>query len=716
MSLMTRRHEAVTSTMSEIRSLRDSMGPSDPLITAIRPLLISLALQEGLFPETTFRVNDGTKATIYELWADIDGRLGLYASAGLPGKSQPPHDHRTWSCIAGVRGAEHNRYFERTDDRSATDQGTLEPRGELTLRAGMAKGMMGHLFHAIQVVEQESSMHLHLYGDPLDRLKGRVYFDSDEGGKVNPFMTDPSLHTALVSAAELHEMFEDDEEIAVLDTRELGEWITGHLLQASPAPRSRLELDAPALLPRVGLRVVVIAKDNPSGHDAAHVLRRGGYCNVAVLDGGIEACPQAGLAIHDGMGTFEKAFGELVQTKIGTPTIKPADLQLMQVNDVDHVLVDCRPTSEFERIHVRGSKNAPGVELLAAVEDLDLAPSTQIIVSCAGRTRSIIGAQTLIDAGIPNPVSCLEDGVMGWRIAGGEVQAGSPSQDILSPQPLSADRVGELAAHLAESDGIALIDEGILTRYLADPHRCTYLFDVRSPDSYRAGHRTEFESAPGGQLIQELTHRVAVPGARIVLLDDNGISAILTAHWVKQMGYEACVLTAGLKGQHIVTDSDLKLLVQPSPSSAVSWHAVETELATGAALVDCGNSRQYRQSHIPGSRHCIRSRIADGLKGLGAERLLFTCEDGSVAKFAAGDAAVQGWTAAHLIGGNSAWESAGNLLTDADPIYLVEPVDIWVKPYETTTDDTDAMKRYLEWEVGLHESVDLTDRVVLTVG
>ena len=713
MSLMTRRYESVVSTMNEVRRLRDSMGPSDPLIVAIAPLLSNLALQEEIFPETTFSVNDGTKSTIYELWTDVDGRLGLYASAGLQGKYQPPHDHRTWSCIAGVRGAEHNCYFERTDDRSIEDRGTLEPRGELTLRAGIANGMMGHLFHSIEVVEQEPSLHLHLYGDPLDRLEGRVYFDSDAGGRIKPFMTYPSLHTALVSAKELREMLEDDEEIAVLDTRELGEWATGHLLEASPAPKSRLELDVSALLPRVGLRVVVIANDNPAGHDAAHLLRRGGYRNVAVLDGGIESCLQEGLAVHDGIGTFEKAFGELVQAKNETPTIKPAGLQSMQANDIDHVLIDCRPTTEFEQFRVHGAKNAPGVELLVAVEDLDLALSTQVVVSCAGRTRSIIGAQTLIDAGVPNSVSCLEGGVMGWRIAGGEVQTGSAPQDVLSPRPLSTTRARELVEPLAESNGIVLIDESALATYLADTNRCTYLFDVRSPDSYRAGHRAGFESAPGGQLIQELTHRVAVPRARIVLLDDDGISAILTAHWVKQMGYEVCVLTAGLEGQHIVTESDFKPLVQPSPSSAVSWHAVETELAGGGVLIDCGSSREYRHGHIPGSRHCTRSKIADGLKGVDVERLLFTCEDGSVAEFAAGDAAAQGWTAAHLIGGNSEWESSGNSLTDADPVFLVEPVDIWVKPYETNTDDTAAMKRYLEWEVGLRRGVDLTDRLAI---
>ena len=173
MSLMTRRHQAITESMNAIRDLRDSMGASDALIEAIGPILIDLGLQEDLFPESAFGVRDGTMA-IHELSADGDGRLGLYASAGLPGKSQPPHDHRTWACIAGVRGAEWNQYFERVDDGVDPLHGVLEPRGEMVIRAGDARGLMGHDFHTIEVVEDRPALHLHVYGRTLDRLTGRV--------------------------------------------------------------------------------------------------------------------------------------------------------------------------------------------------------------------------------------------------------------------------------------------------------------------------------------------------------------------------------------------------------------------------------------------------------------------------------------------------------------------------------------------------------------
>ena len=708
MSLMSRRHEAVTDTMNQIRVLRDSIGPSDALIDALAPVLVELANREDLFPQDAFRVDDRTNMTIYELSADLDSRLGLYASAGLPGKYQPPHDHRTWSCIAGVRGAEWNRYFERVDDGGDPDRGVLEARGETVLRSGDARGMMGHRFHAIEVIDEGPALHLHLYGDTLDRLAGRIYFESETGGELRHFMTRPDLHTALVSPDELVAMLADGDEIAVVDTRELGDWVRGHILRASPLPRSRLEIEARALLPRMGLRVVVIGTDNRRAHEAAHVLRRGGYRNIGIVDGGIEACRAAGIAIHEGMGTYEKAFGELVITELGTSKIAVQDFRDLRARGAEHAFVDCRPRPEYEALRVPGARSAPGMTLLKAIEQLDLDETTPVIVSCAGRTRSIIGAQTLRDAGIANPVMSLEDGAMGWKLAGGELDSGPENEPQLTVGVEARGRAAERARRLAEARGIAMIDESDLASYRRDAGRCTYLFDVRTPSEFETGHRAGFRSVAGGQLLQELTQRVAVHGARIVLLDEDGVEAILTAHWLDQMGFEPCVLASGLVGQHLVTDDAVELLVDPAPSEPVSWHAIGPETEAGAVVIDCSSSRTYRKGHMPGSVHCVRSELVAGLESVAPERLIFTSDDGEVARLAAGDAVRAGRSAAHLMGGNAAWRAAGQPWTDDSPSYLVEPNDIWAKPYETSTEDPDSMRRYLEWEVELLETVDLS--------
>ena len=554
--MMTRRHEAVQAALDEIRRLRDTLGPSEELLGAVGPVLTGLALQEDLFDADAFAVDAGALMTIYELSVDTDGRLGLYASAGMPGKQQPPHDHRTWSVIAGVRGAEHNQYFERTDDGRDPQQGRLKPTGERTLRRGDVNGMMGDRFHTIRVLDEGPAMHLHLYGYPLDRLAGRVYFDDVVGGIERPFMGRPDLHTAKVTVQELAAMRDDGEELAVLDTRDVGVHSAGHVPESCPVPASELEWRLASLLPRRAVRVVVIGEDDPAAHRAAHEVRRQGFTNVAVLASGVEAWAEAGYQVHDGIHTMSKAFGEHVAHVRATPMISAEELLSRREQGQAVALVDCRPEPEFEALHVPGAVNAPGTELLARVLGMDLKPGTPVAVSCAGRTRSIIGAQTLIDAGVDTPVLALENGTMGWKLAGEELARGADGDPSGPPSGSALRDAAARAGRLADSHRVPVIGEADLAGWLADDSCTTYVFDVSSPAGFAAGHRPGFASAPGGQLIQELTARTAVPSARIVVADSDGVQSRLTAYWLRLMGREAYALPDANRGRWLEASSD----------------------------------------------------------------------------------------------------------------------------------------------------------------
>ena len=516
-------------------------------------MLTGLALQEDLFDAETFAVDAGALMTIYELSVDLDGRLGLYASAGMPGKQQPPHDHRTWSVIAGVRGAEHNQYFERIDDGRDPQRGRLEPRGERTLRQGDTNAMMGDAFHTIRVLDEGPAMHLHLYGYPLDRLAGRVYFDSPDGGVERPFMGRPDLRTAKVTAAELAAMRADGDELAVLDTRDVGVHSSGHVPESCPVPASELEWRLAGLLRRPAVRVVVIGEDDLAAHRGGHKIRRSGFTNVAVLAGGVEAWADAGFDVHDGIHTMSKAFGEHVAHLRDTPMISAQELRSRREQGEAVALVDCRPEPEFAALHVPGATNAPGTELLARVLGMGFEPGVPIAVSCAGRTRSIIGAQTLIDAGVDAPVLALENGTMGWKLAGEELDKGADGTAAAVPAPSALKDAAARARRLADTHGVPVIGESDLAAWLADDTRSTYVFDVSSPAAYEAGHRPGFASAPGGQLIQELTARTAVPSARIVVADSDGVQSLLTAHWLRLMGREAYALPDANRGRWLET-------------------------------------------------------------------------------------------------------------------------------------------------------------------
>ena len=416
--------------------------------------------------------------------------------------------------------------------------------------------MMGDAFHTIRVLDEGPAMHLHLYGYPLDRLAGRVYFDSPDGGVERPFMGRPDLRTAKVTAAELAAMRADGEELAVLDTRDVGVHSSGHVPGSCPVPASELEWRLAGLLRRPGVRVVVIGEDDLAAHQAGHKIRRSGFTNVAVLAGGVEAWAGAGFDVHDGIHTMSKAFGEHVGHVRDTPTISAQELRSRREQGEAVALVDCRPEPEFAALHVPGATNAPGTELLARVLGMGFEPGIPIAVSCAGRTRSIIGAQTLIDAGVDAPVLALENGTMGWKLAGEELDKGAGGTAAALPAPSALRDAAARARRLADTHAVPVIGESDLAAWLADDTRSTYVFDVSAPADYEAGHRPGFASAPGGQLIQELTARTAVPSARIVVADSDGVQSLLTAHWLRLMGREAYALPDANRGRWLETGPD----------------------------------------------------------------------------------------------------------------------------------------------------------------
>jgi rhodanese-related sulfurtransferase len=164
-----------------------------------------------------------------------------------------------------------------------------------------------------------------------------------------------------------------------------------------------------------------------------------------------------------------------------------------------------------------------------------------VIVNCAGRTRSIIGAQSLINSGLPNRVAALRNGTIGWKLAGQALESG---QQRRAPAP-STQAILEArrrAREVAYRSGVRHIGLTELARLSEDGTRTSYQFDVRTPEEYLAGHLPGFRSAPGGQLVQETDFFAPVRGARIVLSDDLGPRAEMTSSWLAQMAWDVYVV------------------------------------------------------------------------------------------------------------------------------------------------------------------------------
>src|SRR4051812_9944420 len=228
---------------------------------------------------------------------------------------------------------------------------------------------------------------------------------------------------AAVDASTLKSWLADGGELALLDVREAGEFGEGHLFHAVPLPYSRFELDIERLVPRQGTRIV-LCDDGLSGVSQKAFLRArsAGYSRVHILEGGTAAWSAAGFKLFAGVNVPSKAFGELVETACHTPRVSAAELRAMRERGERLVIVDGRPLAEYRKMSIPGGICCPNGELALRIGRIAADPATKIVVNCAGRTRSILGAQTLLNFGVPNPVYALENGTQGWFLAGLELE------------------------------------------------------------------------------------------------------------------------------------------------------------------------------------------------------------------------------------------------------------------------------------------------------
>jgi rhodanese-related sulfurtransferase len=384
-------------------------------------------------------------------------------------------------------------------------------------------------------------------------------------------MTAPSVTPSQVRCALLLR-----DEIALLDVRHEAAYATGHPLFAANMAAARIELEAETRLPRKDVPIVLYDAGEGLVALAADRLRALGYTNLRQLDGGLQSWRQAGYELFQDVNSYAKAFGELVESRRHTPSLPADEVAALIARKANVRVLDVRRFDEYATMNIPGSVSVPGAELVLRVGHVAPDPETTIIVNCAGRTRSIIGTQSLINAGIANKVVALRNGTIGWTLANHGLEHG-------------ADRRGDIglfdgaktnAREVAYRAGVRHLSPEEATALQAQAHRTLYRFDVRSAEDYAAGHIPGFRHYPGGQLVQEIDMAAPVRGARVLLTDNMGVRADMTASWLAQMGWETYVLEGGY--DRALEVGPPPVLPKPDPSHRYRRPYEGTDVDTGA--------------------------------------------------------------------------------------------------------------------------------------
>lgn len=492
----------------------------------------------------------------------------------------------------------------------------------------------------------------------------------------------PGAAAATIGAVELRRLLEAGADLIVADASEGEDYAGGHIAVSVPAPASEVELRLAELATRYSVPIVFTAADDGSlAHQAAELARKAGYTDVRVLDGGNPGWVAAGFRLITNVNSLSKALEEYVERRYATPRVTVEQLKGKIDSGEDIVILDTRPFDEYHAISIPGGIDAPGPELLYRAYDQVSRPGTQLVINCAGRTRAILGAQTLINAGFPNPVVSLENGTTAWLVAGFDAAHGDDNV-AAAPTEENRARAGQAARDVAQRFGVREINRAELDTARAEAEdRSLYLVDVRTSAEYIAGHLEGARSVPGGQLVQKTDYYVGSRNGRVVLVDDaDGVRARTTAGWLIQLGLPD--VSVYLLGEDALVSGQAPVAaVHGTPAAQTVDVDGLAELLAGPEplplLIDLEPARPYVpvRHHIPGSVVARRSSLPRLLASVPENtEIVFTSVDGRLALLATTEHGARHRVRA-LVGGTQAWRDSGRPVGQGSTQAALDPAE-----------------------------------------
>ncbi len=408
----------------------------------------------------------------------------------------------------------------------------------------------------------------------------------------------------------------DDKELAFIDVRETAQHTAGHPLFSISIPFSEFEINVEKLLPNKKVRIVLFDNNDGISEIIYKLAKNLKYINIFILKNGVYGWIKSKFYLFDGINVPSKSFGELVEKKFNTPSITASQLSQRQKEKKDIIVLDCRPFDEYNKMSIPGSICCPNAEIPYRISELVKSSNTEIIINCAGRTRSIIGAQTMINFGIENKVYALENGTQGWFLADLKLDHGKTKFLDKTPNNGKIDELRNKVIPLLENN-VEIIDLIKAQKLINDKTITTYIFDVRTISNSKK-ELSPIRNIPGGQLIQATDKYIGVLKSHIIVFDDGElVRAGMTALWLKKMNYSCYVVNENPKK---IKKLNLRHEVNFKTKPMNLIKLTDLRSLEETLILDVRKSVDYRRTRIKGSiwanRLIIRNEITQYNKSI----------------------------------------------------------------------------------------------------
>ncbi|WP_158553206.1 MULTISPECIES: rhodanese-like domain-containing protein [Mesorhizobium] len=513
-----------------------------------------------------------------------------------------------------------------------------------------------------------------------------------------------------ITAADAKTRVHGSGEVALLDVREHGQFGEGHPFLAVPCPFSTLEFAIGDLVPRVSVSIILIDSGDGIAERCAAILTRLGYTNVSWIIDGVHGWAAAGFTLFKGVNLPSKTLGELLEHEWHVPSIDVETLDEWRSTRTVN-LFDGRPAQEFRKASIPGARSLPNGELPHRFGKVSAGSTAPVIVHCAGRTRSIVGAAGLALAGVGNPIFALENGTQGWTLSGRKLALQNKPEALPELDAVDLERSRASARAICSRYEIPLITRNEITALASDSDRTLYLLDVRSAEEFAAGTSPNARSAPCVQIVQATDQWVGVRRARIALTCDTGLRSAIAATFLQALGYDVYVVPDAQPGAKPNEGPKLNSIL-----ADVSAREAMNAVKGGAILLDARNSIVYRAGHLDGACWCIRPRLPD--MQLPIDAAIFVAGETPQAKLIADDLVEAGYTDVRLLTGSlSEWASQGLPIvqTPKEPDDA-SAIDFLFFVHDRHDGNMESAKRYLEWEMGLVAQLDPAERNEYRIG